>query len=313
VHLIGWRNAREVPLEAGAFSLEDNIGHVLRALCRLGEDVHLLGICQSVVPALAATALLAASGDVAQPRSLTLIDGPVDARINPTPIDPIDRATRRRPLALLERAMIRVVPHPCAGAGRRVYPAEIQQSAFWLYLWRHIAQGGELYRKLIADDGMAAIEHPFIPLFLTTMDLPADYFLDTVRLVFQEFALPRGRLTWMGQGVDPAAISRTALLTIESERDDVTGQGQTFAAHKLCSRIASGLRNHFVLPDSGHFDVFHGSRWRHLVMPRVRDFIHMAGAKRSTDHAPTSAKAAAVSRQRALQPIGPRALDIQPG
>jgi poly(3-hydroxybutyrate) depolymerase len=292
VHVIAWRNARDVPLQAGAFSFEHNISHVLQALRGLGEDVHLVGICQSAVPALAATALMAAAGDVAQPRSLTLIDGPVDARINPTRID---RATRQRPLNSIESTSIRVVPYPCVGAGRRVYPAAMQQMAFWLYLCRHIAEGGELYRKLIADDGLAAIRHPFIPLFLSTMDLPAEYFLDVVRLVFQKFALPRGALTWLGEAVDPAAISRTALMTIESERGDVTGRGQTFAAHGLCSRIPPSLRRHFVLKDGGHFAVFHGARWRQLVLPRMRDFIRMAEAMKRTARKRSPARAAAAS------------------
>jgi poly(3-hydroxybutyrate) depolymerase len=270
VHVASWVNARDVPLSAGRFALEDNIDYVVEFVRCLGSGVHVLALCQSVVPALCGTALLAARGEPVQPSSLILIEGPVDARRNPTRIE---RAVRGLTHGRIERALISVVPPRYPGAGRRVYPGDIQCRAFGLYFARHIIEHRDLYWKFVADDGEQAREHPFIKLFLATMNLTAEFFLDTVRLVFQEFALPLGGLAWRGEAVVPASIARTALMTVESEYDDVTGQGQTRAAHDLCRAIPAGRRTHFMLPRAGHFATFHGVLWRAEVMPRVRAFI----------------------------------------
>lgn len=270
VHVTDWIDAREIPAAAGDFGVDDNIGHVVDFIRRLGAPLHLLGLCQSALPALAAAALLAAQGDAAQPRSLTLINGMLDPRIAPTRID---RLARLRPPRWYERYAIEEVPAAYPGAGRLIYPAALQHAALLAYLARHLANGGELYGKLWHDDGADAGSQPFLEAFLSVMDLPARFFLETIDLVFQRFALPLGTLSWRGRKVEPASIARTALMTVEGEHDDVSGPGQTRIAHALCRNIPDGRRRHLVQPGVGHFGTFHGRIWRDAVLPRVAEFI----------------------------------------
>ncbi len=270
LYLIDWADARDVPPAAGPFGLEDNIACIIDCIGRLAGELHLVALCQSAMPAMAATALLSARSDAAVPTSLVLMNGMIDTRLKPTRID---RLTARRSPDWFKRYALSTVPQPYAGAGRRVYPATMQHAALVAYLMRHVGTGGELLRKLLEDDGLDAAAHPFLELFLSVMDLPAEYFLDSVQAVFQDYALPRGRLAWRGTVVDPAAIRTTALMTVEGEYDDVSGPGQTRVAHTLCRSIPRGRRAHYLQPGVGHFGTFHGVLWRREVLPRISGFI----------------------------------------
>jgi poly(3-hydroxybutyrate) depolymerase len=273
--LMEWANARDVPVAEGRFALEDNIAYVMDFVRRFGGDVHLLGLCQSCVPILAATALLAGSGDLAQPRSLTLISGAIDPRVNPTRIG---RLAAHRSLDWFERHAIVGISPPHAGEGRRVYPASIQRTALLSYFARHLATGGELFWKVFQDDGVDSAGHPFIELFFSVMDLTAEFFLDTMQSVFHEYSLPRGVLRWRGAPVDLRSIGRTALMTVEGELDDVSGVGQTRVAHDLCPSIPSDLREHHLQSGVGHFGTFHGRAWRSDILPHIRRFIRKSAS-----------------------------------
>jgi poly(3-hydroxybutyrate) depolymerase len=259
-----------VPGECGDFAVADNIGYVCDFIRYLSGPIHLLGVCQSGMPVLAATALLAQHNDLAQPRSVTLINGMLDTRIDPTRID---RLTRLRSLAWFRSNVVSPVPLGYPGHGRLVYPAAVQHAGLIAYLARHLAGGGELFGKVVHDDGASAAEQPFVELYLSVMDLSAVFFLDTIRLVFHECALPQSRLFWCDERVDLAAITRTALLTVEGEHDDVSGRGQTYVAHELCRNIIPTRRMHHLQRGVGHFGTFYGRVWRTEIMPRVRAFI----------------------------------------
>jgi poly(3-hydroxybutyrate) depolymerase len=274
VRLIDWADAREVPAQAGGFGFDDNVAVIIDCVRRLKGEVHLVGLCQSAIPSLAATALLAGLPGARPPRSLVLMNGMIDPRVRPTRID---RLTAWRSPDWFRRYALTRVPRPFAGADRAIYPAAMQHAALAAYLMRQLATGGELLRKLMDDDGADAAQHPFLELYLSLMDLPAEFFLDSVRLVFQEFALPRGRLAWRGQAVEPAAIAATALMTIEAEFDDVSAPGQTRIAHELCANIPNGRRAHHLQSGVGHFGTFHGRAWRGSVLPRLAAFIREAG------------------------------------
>ncbi|HUZ73538.1 MAG TPA: polyhydroxyalkanoate depolymerase [Stellaceae bacterium] len=270
LRLLDWEDARDVTPAAGGFGLEDNIGAVIDCIRRLAGELHVVALCQSAMPALAATALLAAQHEAPTPASLILLNGMIDTRLRPTRIDRI--AARRSP-AWFRQFALATVPPPYRGAGRAVYPATMQHAALVAYLMRHITTGGELLRKVVDDDGLDAAAHPFLELYLSVMDLPAEFFLDSIRLVFQEFALPRGRLAWRGSAVDPAAIRATALMTIEGEYDDVSGPGQTRVAHTLCRNVPRGRRAHYLQLGASHFGTFHGALWQREVLPRLDGFI----------------------------------------
>ena len=270
VCLTDWRNAREVALGKGEFGLEDNIAYVLDFFSRLGPEVHVLAVCQSAVPALAATALLAAADDPRQPRSLILMGGLIDTRINPTRIDRIAQTSGFR---RLERAAITRVPPGFAGVGRRIYPAAVQRAGLLAYVARHIEirPEGILRLRMRGDPTLADPE--FLKRLLNLMDLPAELYLQNIKAVLQDHALPRGALTWRGRKVEPGAISRTALMTVEGEHDDISGSGQTRAAQDLCGAIPSQKRRHVLQAGIGHFGMYAGRSWFECVLPQVRDFI----------------------------------------
>ncbi|MFZ5791147.1 MAG: polyhydroxyalkanoate depolymerase [Pseudomonadota bacterium] len=269
-----WTDARLVPPEHGPFGLSDNIGYVREFIRHLGPDIHVVGLCQSAIPSLAATALLAAEGAASQPRSLTLLGGLIDPRLNPTRVE---RLLAERPPAWFEQNTIFPVSAAHPAAGRRVYPGSLQLLALMGHLARHVAERRELFYKLVEDDGQDAASHPFFTLYTAVMDLAAEFFLESVKTVFQDFALPRGHLIWSGQPVELGAISKTALMTVEAELDDVSGPGQTRAAQDLCVNVPSGMRRNHSEPGIGHFGLFHGRHWRAQIMPRIRDFIRSVG------------------------------------
>jgi polyhydroxyalkanoate depolymerase len=271
VYLTDWRNARDVPVAEGAFGFEDYVDVVLDALAHVGPGVHVLAVCQPCVAALAATAI-AADGSVPAPASLTLMAGPVDARVNPTAVDAVATA---HPLSWFERTVVTSVPWRFAGRGRRVYPGVLQLAGFLsLDPQRHLRSQLERVRSTAeGDDAKAAAVARFYDEYLTVMDLPAEFYLETIRLVFQEFALARGVLRHHGRLVDPGAIVATPLLTIEGERDDIAAPGQTMAAHALCTGLAPEHHQHLLQPGVGHYGVFSGRGWRNAIYPRLRAFV----------------------------------------
>lgn len=269
LYLLEWNDARDVPLAEGDFGMEDNITAVLKCIDHLGGELHLVGVCQSAMPCLAAAALRA-SLSKPEPISVTLFGGLIDPRINPTRIG---RFAAERPLSWFRDYATASVPPFFRGGKRKVHPSYLQTAGLQAYMARHFSSGGELLFKVMNDDGSDALHYPFLTLYLSVMDLPATLYLDEIRLTFQEFALPQGRLSWKDVPVEPAAITRSALLTIEGGRDDVSGVGQTSAAHGLCSAIPAARRKHYLQPDTGHFGLFHGGVWRREILPQMNGFM----------------------------------------
>ena len=275
VYVTDWHNARDVPLAAGRFGLDEYTEHLMDFLAVLGPGAHLMAICQPSVASLSAVALMAEDGHPATPASLTLMAGPVDCRINPTGVNELATS---KPIEWFASKLISTVPWRLPGAGRQVYPGFLQLSAFMsMNKERHATALREYYGHLVAQEhDKAAVRRNFYEEYFAVADLPADFYLETVEQVFQTFALPRGELFWRGRRVNPAAIRRTALLTVEGERDDICSVGQTLAAQDLCSSVRPYMRTHYVQPGVGHYGVFSGRRWQQQIYPVVREAIHMA-------------------------------------
>jgi len=272
VYVTDWHNARDVGLEHGSFGLDDYIAQVIDYLEYIGPGAHLLAVCQPCPAALAATSIMAAGGHPAQPKSLNLMAGPVDTRVNPTRVNQLAHA---KPLEWFERNVIATVPLRYPGALRRVYPGFLQVSGFVsMNLERHIRQHVSLYNDLARGDYKEAAEIAgFYDEYFAVLDIAAEFYLETIDRVFQRELLPQGQLMWRGQLVEPAAIRRTALLTVEGEKDDVCGVGQTLAAQGLCTGIKPGKKRHHLQAGVGHYGVFSGSRWERQIYPIVRNFI----------------------------------------
>lgn len=272
VYITDWHNARDVPLSQGSFGLDDYIDYVIEFTRALGPDVHILAVCQPAIPVLAATALLEEDKDPRSPRSITLMGGPIDTRINPTKVN--DYALGKT-ADWFEDRVLSTVPLVHPGRGRRVYPGFLQLQGFMsLNLERHVGEHVGLFHNLVHGDGDSVDQHrKFYDEYLAVMDLTAEFYLETIQKVFIEHHLPEGKLEWRGRPVRPQAITRTALFTIEGEKDDITGVGQTEAAHRLCSSLAPSLRRHHIQPKVGHYGMFNGRRWREEIYPHVRDFI----------------------------------------
>jgi poly(3-hydroxybutyrate) depolymerase len=273
IYVTDWIDARLVPLAAGRFDLDDYIDLVQRFIHTIGSDVHVVAVCQPSVPVLAAVSLMAESGDPATPRTMTLMAGPIDTRVKPTQVD---RAATGRPLEWFEMAAVHRVPAGEPGFLRKVYPGFLQLTAFVsMHPARHADAHRQLYRDLLAgDEESAEVCRRFYDDYLAVMDVPAEYYLQTVASVFQKHELARGEMTWRGQRpIRPAAINRTALMTIEGEHDDITSVGQTSAAHALCPAIPAGRRRLHIQSGVGHYGVFSGRRWRDEIAPRLAEFI----------------------------------------
>ena len=274
VYVTDWHNVRDVALAAGRFGLDEYIEHMIAFIAALGPGANVVAVCQPCVAALAAAALMAEDDHPAQPASLTLMAGPIDCRIAPTAVNELATS---RPIAWFERHLIDRVPWRLGGAGRRVYPGFVQLAAFMsMNQERHAEQFRKYFAHVAAgeDDAARAIRD-FYEEYMAVSDLSADFYLETVRLVFQEYALARGTLTVRGRKVDPLAIRRTALLTVEGERDDICALGQTLAAHDL-TRLRPYLRTHHVQPNVGHYGVFAGRRWQQHIYPVVRNVIQVS-------------------------------------
>jgi poly(3-hydroxybutyrate) depolymerase len=275
VYITDWHNARDVHLRHGPFALDDYIDYMMQYLRAIGPGTHVVAVCQPCVAALAATALMAEDDDPAQPRSVTLMAGPVDCRVNPTGVNQLATS---QPIAWFERHLISHVPPPHAGQMRRVYPGFVQLTAFLsMNLERHQQQFRNLYQHLVDGEvEQADVIRLFYDEYLAVNDLPAEFYLETVEKVFQTFDLARGALTWRGRPVRPEAIRRSWLLTVEGERDDICAVGQTVAAHDLCSGLAPYMKLHHVQIGVGHYGVFSGRRWKNEIYPRVREAIYGA-------------------------------------
>lgn len=269
VSVTDWLNARHVSLRAGDFGFDDNVDVIARSMRMIGPGAHVIALCQGVMPALAATALLAKNDPALAPRTLTLIGGPVDPLANPTRVV---RMLRQRSLKWLEANALDTVDPSYPGAQRPVYPAHLQMSALLAYLYRHLTSGGELAQKILNDDGLDPVNFPFFDLFISLMDLPAKYFLENIEKVFLDRDAWTGNLTWRGEPVDFGAIRDTAILTIEGSDDDIAAPGQTSAAHRLCPNLAADMRRSLVVPGSGHFSLFYGKMCRELVLPEIKAF-----------------------------------------
>jgi polyhydroxyalkanoate depolymerase len=272
IYVTDWRNARDVALSAGRFGFDDFIGHIIDFVETLGPNTHLLGVCQPAVAVLAAAALMAQNGSHAQPASMTLMAGPVDTRLNPTRVN---RLATERPIEWFEANLISRVPFCHAGAFRRVYPGFVQLAAFMAMNFdRHIDAFRRHFDDLVNGDERRLRAHQaFYDEYFAVMDLPAEFYLETVERVFQRQELAQGTLSWRGQRVEPAAIRRTALLTVEGENDDICAIGQTLAAQELCTGLHPSKKRHHLQTGVGHYGVFSGRRWVAEIYPRVRELI----------------------------------------
>jgi polyhydroxyalkanoate depolymerase len=272
VYITDWKNARDVPLSAGTFGFDDYVDHIIAFLEELGPPVHLLAVCQPCVQALAATALMSEDGNPATPRSLTLMGGPVDVDANPTAVNELANS---HDYEWFESNLISTVPWRYPGAGRRVYPGFLQLTAFVsMNMPRHSQQHRALYQHLAdGEREQAATIREFYEEYFAVLDMTAEFYLETIDRVFQRALLAKGTLDYRGRRVDCSKIRRTALLTIEGERDDICAVGQTSAAHDLCSSLRPHMKRHYLQPGVGHYGVFSGSRWENQVYPQVRNFV----------------------------------------
>jgi polyhydroxyalkanoate depolymerase len=272
VYITDWKSARDIPLKEGPFGFDDYVEHVIRFLEAIGPGAHLLSVCQPCAHALAAVALMAEDDNPCTPRSMTLMAGPVDVRINPTKVN---RLAAEHPIEWFEQRLITKTPQRYKGAGRRVYPGFVQVTAFMaMNPSRHVEQHIELWTHLATGrrDEAAAIK-TFYDEYFAVLDLTAEFYLETVARVFQQHLLARGELTVRNRRVDPGAIRKTALMTVEGERDDICSVGQTMAAHTVCPNIYANRKRHHLQPGVGHYGVFSGRKWSGQVYPMVRNMI----------------------------------------
>ena len=276
VFITDWQDARMVPLAEGRFDLDDYIDYVIEMLRHLGPGVHVIAVCQPSVPVLAAVSLMSEDRHPDLPVTMTLMGGPIDTRLAPTAVN---RVAKARGTDWFRRNTIMKVPFPHPGFLRDVYPGFLQLSGFMsMNFDRHVTAHQEFFGHLIEGDGDSAEKHrDFYDEYLAVMDLTAEFYLQTVDTVFVRHALPNGQMTHRGRPIRPETIRRTALLTVEGERDDISGVGQTKAAHALCTSLADEKKQHYLAHGVGHYGVFNGSRFRNEIQPRIVDFIRRHG------------------------------------
>ena len=276
VYITDWHNVRDVPLAAGRFGLDEYTEHIIDFLAVMGPNANVIAVCQPCVASLAAVALMSEDQHPATPASLTLMAGPIDCRISPTAVN---KLATTKPIEWFEKNLISRVPLRHAGGGRRVYPGFVQLSAFMsMNRQRHVDAFRAYYINLVEQaHDKTEPTRTFYDEYMAVADLPAEFYLETVQLVFQDYALARGDLHWRGRRVDPGAIRRTALMTVEGERDDICAPGQTLAAQDLCTRLRPYMRTHLVQAGVGHYGVFSGRRWQNHIYPMLRDVIHVSG------------------------------------
>lgn len=286
IYITDWVDARNVPVIAGSFDLDDYIDYVKDIVRALGANTHIIAVCQPSVPVLAAVSVMAADNDPLQPASMTLMGGPIDTRRNPTAVN---KMAEGKTLDWFRTKVIMSVPWPNAGATRAVYPGFMQLTGFMtMNLDRHMSAHNEFFQHLVKGDGEPAEKHrDFYDEYMAVMDLTAEFYLQTVDTVFIKHALPKGLMMHRSTKVDPSLIRKTALLTVEGENDDISGVGQTEAAQTLCSSLPDDMREHYLQPHVGHYGVFNGSRFRAEIAPRIVAFINkhdQVAAKPQTNH-----------------------------
>ncbi len=272
VYITDWHNARDVPLEAGTFGFDGYIAHLIRWLEVMGPGAHMVAVCQPCVAGLVAASVMAQADNLAQPRSLTLMAGPIDTRVNPTKVNELAKS---HDIGWFEQNLIGRVPRRYGGGGRMVYPGFVQLAAFMsMNIDRHLKAHRDLYENLAkGETAKAAMTKAFYDEYFAVLDLTAKFYLETVRLVFQEHALPLGDLTYQGQKVEPAALKRTTLFTVEGEKDDICAVGQTLAAHDMCKSLRPYRKRHHMQAGVGHYGVFSGRAWQNQIYPMVKNVI----------------------------------------
>ena len=272
VYITDWKSARDVSLSAGRFGVDEYVEHTIWFFEKLGPGAHVVAVCQPCAALLATVAVMAQSDHPCQPSSMTLMAGPIDTRVNPTAVNELATG---HPIEWFEKNLITTVPRRYPGAHRRVYPGFLQLSAFMsMNFPRHVRAHLDLFEHIRkGEDEKADANKKFYDEYFSVSDLPAEFYLETVRKVFQEFELPRGRFEYRGRRVETGAIRKTALLTVEGERDDICSVGQTVAAHDLCTSIKPFRKKHYVQPGVGHYGVFSGRRWQTQIHPIVRNVI----------------------------------------
>nr|WP_103873104.1 polyhydroxyalkanoate depolymerase [Bosea lathyri] len=292
VYITDWTDARLVPLSAGRFDLDDYIDYVIAMLHTLGPDTHVMAVCQPAVPVIAAIARMEAENDPSAPRSMTLMGGPIDTRRSPTEVN---KLAQDRGIDWFRANCITKVPFPHQGFFREVYPGFLQLSGFMaMNLDRHVTAHYDMFKHLVRGDGDSAEKHrDFYDEYMAVMDLTAEFYLQTVETVFVEHSLPKGTMMHRDKPVDLKAVRRVALMTVEGENDDISGVGQTQAAHDLCPNIPADKRVHYLQKGVGHYGVFNGSRFRSEIAPRISDFmvsLDMEAAKGRRDAGVTDAR-----------------------
>jgi poly(3-hydroxybutyrate) depolymerase len=276
VYITDWRDAKNVPLSDGHFNLDDYIDYLVEFLELIGEKTgerpHMLAVCQPAVPAFAATALMGADKNPWRPRSLTMMGGPIDTRKAPTAVNTL---ATERPFSWFENNVIATVPMIYPGVGRKVYPGFLQLAGFMtMNLGSHLISHWEMFKHLVeGDDESAASTQAFYDEYRSVCDMTAEFYLQTVDVVFQRHLLPKGELEHRGRLVDPAAIRDTALLAIEGERDDISGLGQTKAALDIATKVPASMKQYFMAKDVGHYGIFNGRKWREMIAPAFEKFI----------------------------------------
>ena len=272
VYVTDWVDARMVPMSAGAFHLDDYVDYVREFIRLLSPNLNVVSVCQPTVPVLAAMSLMADDKEPDLPRTMIMMGGPIDARKSPTAVNNL---ATKRPFSWFEQTLIHRVPMKYPGYSRRVYPGFLQHLGFVaMNPDRHMNAHWDYYNHLVENDGDSADAHRrFYNEYNAVLDMPAEYYLDTIRRVFQEFQLPKGRMFVREQWVRPEKITKTALFSIEGEHDDISGNGQTEAAHGLCTGVPASKREHFLVPDVGHYGIFSGRRYREIIYPRMRAFM----------------------------------------
>jgi poly(3-hydroxybutyrate) depolymerase len=274
VYITDWHNPRDIPLSAGKFGLDEYTEHLIIFMNELGPKSHMVAICQPSVSALAAAAIMSEDDHPARPASLTLMAGPIDTRIQPTKVNDFAKS---KPLKWFEENLINYVPFQCKGAYRKVYPGFVQLTAFVsMNLERHIKSHVDLADHLAKGEfEKAEIIKTFYDEYFAVMDLSAEFYIETIRDVFQEHLLPLGKLTYKGRKVNPGAIKRMGLMTVEGEKDDICAIGQTLAAQDLCTGVRAYRKVHHMQAGVGHYGVFSGRRWNNEIYPLLRDFVHV--------------------------------------
>ncbi|MBB4287709.1 polyhydroxyalkanoate depolymerase [Roseospira goensis] len=313
VYITDWTNARDVALWHGEFDMESYVSYLIEFMDVLGPDTTMLAVCQPGVPVLCANALMAEDDNPNRPYAMVLMGSPIDTRVSPTAVNLFAES---KDMSWFKRRFIQTVPAPYMGAGRKVYPGFLQLGGFMaMNVERHMDAHRDYFNHLIEGDGDSAAAHrAFYDEYLSVMDMPAAFYLETIEKVFKEHHLPEGRMMLGERLVRPEAIGDVALFTVEGEKDDITGLGQTEAAHGLLTGLPDALKAHMVCPGVGHYGIFNGRRWREMILPRVSQFIRRARARKgfgpSVEAGPTDSEiaATAVARRGPSRPEGPRSV-----